>query len=434
MNKAALIAASITVLFFCWEIPSPAMAQFNPLDEVDFWSSEELPLPVYFWDNGNSGLDGVTGLSLDGHSALQASANTWNEANVNSLGFSFMGTTQTYQPNAVNVSFGELEGPFSDAVGMALIDYNVDFNNPHLPECLWKATGADVVLNQNYSFTTELGPGSESHLDVQSVMTHELGHVLGLSHFDSQPSVMNSFVNRLRDLQLVDYELLANESLFENPICPLTSAGGMEWSLTANSDAGHASITNALDRDQLVGNLPQTVVPGLFDPKPVGDVQLASDEELGLDELVISLEEGYLADGSSSIEFGVSIDNLTWIDGMERELIGMNESGQISLEVEFTLLETSGLNDPVQYLETAEFLASVSFDGSNLEILPLSYEFENSLFLDLSALEGNGLQEIRISGIRFGIASVPEPSSIVILAILGFAASCRRSKTHVLSK
>ncbi|QEG20839.1 matrixin family metalloprotease [Mariniblastus fucicola] len=430
MRKIFFLCA---LLIVSWAQFDSAVAQgfFNPLEELDFWSEEELPLPVYYWDNGYTGIDSVTGLALDSSSALQASINTWNEASVNSLGFSFMGTSTTYQENAVNVSFGSnaIFDQFG-AIGVALIDYNVDFQNPHLPRCEWKATGADVVINENFSYTNHEQASPLGPYDLQGLFTHELGHVLGLPHVDNQPAVMNSTYSGLRELQQIDIEMLANEKVFTPSICglPLSSAGRLEWSLSADSGSGFSNIEDALVLSTLSGDIPQTTIPGVFEPEAKAIVSLNFDEDESRDDLVISLEDGYLADGSLGIEFGVTIEDLAWEDQLERQLLGVDENGQVQLEIEFLRLESIGPTEFGDVVDSTTMMATVAFDGSRLQIEPMSYEFDEALFFDFATFSSNGLKGIEIRGISFGLQAVPEPNAGSLLLLVWIAAFNRRRR------
>jgi hypothetical protein len=55
----------------------------------------------------------------------------------------------------------------------------------------WHLTEADIVVNMYYPWTNLPDPNSDvTHLDVGDVMTHELGHVLGLAHSDVTGATM----------------------------------------------------------------------------------------------------------------------------------------------------------------------------------------------------------------------------------------------------
>jgi hypothetical protein len=203
----------------------------------------------------------------------------------------------------------------------------------------------------------------------------------------------------------------------------------LEWFLEADSGAGIASIEDALVNSLLQGDLPQTIVPGVFEPQPQARMfREEMDENTGVEEFSISLTDGYLADGSNLIAFGVSIEDLDWQDGLPRELLGQNADGQVELLVEFLRGESTS---PVNYneiVDSVSLMAQVDFDGSRLEIFPISYEFDEALFFDFSTFASNGLREFRIEGITFGIQSVPEPSTAVMMALFAFGFVCRRRR------
>ena len=432
---ASLVPVCGLILFLLLTSPALCVAQvgpdFHPLKELAFWSAEELPLPVYFWDNGQIVNDVNTGLSLDVATATEAAAATWTDVPTSPLDYVFMGTTTVYQENAINVYFDRLR---PDAGAITEIEYNVDFLNPDLPRSNWKATNADVMMNSFHSWTTL---ANQSGLDFQAILTHELGHVLGLAHtFEpgqtpvTDPAVMHPSAGNLRELQPLDIEALNSEPLYVDHFCPepLTSAGQLTWSLSADSGSGSGSTPDALAGGVLSGDLPQTTIPGLFDPIPTGHVDTDFVEEGGMESLTIGLDLGFLADGSTEISFGVEIQDLFWTDGAERDLIGLNESGELELEVDVTRLTAVSLTggEPTTMTVTETVLASVHFDGANLLIDPITWQFDDPLSFSLVGFEVNALQDIQIRGIAFSV-SVPEPSAFGLLLLMGGCLVVRRA-------
>ena len=63
---------------------------------------------------------------------------------------------------------------------------------------------AGITFNSNFEWGSYSGPIHEEVIDFQRVARHELGHMLGLGHEDSEPSIMAAVVNDVTDITADD--------------------------------------------------------------------------------------------------------------------------------------------------------------------------------------------------------------------------------------
>jgi hypothetical protein len=140
-----------------------------------WWSSRNVP-----W-NYNAA-DKPAGLSGDS-SAIQAGASAWGAAGIN-FRFTSKGTTTA---GTGACSGGGLDG--TNTVGWA-----PQSNSVLAVTCTWYSTSGspqdavefDMQIDPEWAWTT----GNPIQIDLQSVMTHEFGHALGLGHSGQSSAVM----------------------------------------------------------------------------------------------------------------------------------------------------------------------------------------------------------------------------------------------------
>jgi predicted Zn-dependent protease len=100
----------------------------------------------------------------------------------------------------------------------------IDGANNILGWTTWRTVGdgglgkAEVAFDAGESWHLSSGREvSNSGLSFYSVALHEIGHALGLGHYDSGPAIMNSFIHRnITDLQLSD--IAAIQTLYGGPV------------------------------------------------------------------------------------------------------------------------------------------------------------------------------------------------------------------------
>lgn len=58
---------------------------------------------------------------------------------------------------------------------------------------------ADIRVNQNYQFYVTGAAATGSAVNIQALLLHEMGHVIGLRHNDASPSVMATYLKANQD-------------------------------------------------------------------------------------------------------------------------------------------------------------------------------------------------------------------------------------------
>jgi len=142
------------------------------------------------WGNGGLGTSGGTVTwAVDGTipasfvSIIQGAFTTW--ASYADITFRQVASTTAAQ---IDFSVGGMDG-LGNTVGYANYNYTYTSSNPRMQSAVvtfdsdegWHAAGTQVVSNQN--------------LDLSVVALHEIGHALGLNHYNAAPEVMNAVFN-----------------------------------------------------------------------------------------------------------------------------------------------------------------------------------------------------------------------------------------------
>jgi hypothetical protein len=182
----------MTILFFLIlascapEIKSEKSCHFfqNEFGQRVSWKTN-LPIDLYIHESFPSNM----------HKAIFDSAAEWN----NNFGFEVF-TVNLNSPKSAN-------SPKKDLYSVIFWEthsISFDSNKQALANIYWNGDAiieSDITINAvNYSFFLE-NPESTYDIHLKSVLVHELGHVLGLSHNDHDNGVMSSFLepNIVRD-------------------------------------------------------------------------------------------------------------------------------------------------------------------------------------------------------------------------------------------
>ena len=171
----------------------------------------------YHWE-GNcvtvyANLENLGDEAEDYIAAFKSSIATWSDVSCSSVILQYGGQTDQFPAKFVEedpplniISYRDRKWPYKSGV-VAFTAITVDGKTG-------KVVDSDIELNgEDFEFTTD--PGKEKwKMDVQSVVTHELGHLLGLDHVDDASATMFTEVKpgdtKVRSLELDDIEGLCS--------------------------------------------------------------------------------------------------------------------------------------------------------------------------------------------------------------------------------
>ena len=140
------------------------------------WSDDDLPIPYYI------SLDNLPARvsQADYIAAVHAAFDTWASVSGSYVTFWHEDTGQAYVPKVPDehntIGFAELASGY--IVGLASM-WTRNFDT--------RIIEMDVELNTRHRWDTD---GSCDALDVQAILTHEIGHGLGLDHSDDSTATM----------------------------------------------------------------------------------------------------------------------------------------------------------------------------------------------------------------------------------------------------
>jgi hypothetical protein len=131
------------------------------------WTAASVP-----WTLENQGISDLTNAQFEG--ALQSAFDAWEDIGCATLAFSANGVQGSDPNNSIHTTVNS--GTWDPTVGEALA-YTMTDNNKN-----GVISSSDIVFNAveaNWTISTNAPSGMN---DVQGVMTHEIGHAIGLDH------------------------------------------------------------------------------------------------------------------------------------------------------------------------------------------------------------------------------------------------------------
>ncbi len=175
------------------------------------------------------------------YAAVRKSFKTWSQ--VDCGGGKFASITFAEQtPNFCDSAGYNTAGPnvnaviFQDDNWKFKADNNVAKTSAHYDPTTGEIMDADLELNTAVNlFTTDdnLAVSSTKYLDLQTVVTHEIGHMLGIAHSDRVDSIMYPYYMQgtLAGRKLTEDDVAAVCAIYppnRNAVCDPTPHGGLD--------------------------------------------------------------------------------------------------------------------------------------------------------------------------------------------------------------
>lgn len=240
MRILPFIFLSLCILAGC-KPDVPSTPKFNTLGGSDpdpdaprYWRDGKLPLNVYVSEEFENDFVGFYDSETE-KNPIEQIQQTWDASVSGKQFFNLdLAYVDNYQPSSMDgfddneIGIYKSHTWYSDVSSGALavtqfyaLRRNIGTSNEYLD-----MQHADIVLNySNYSFTMD--ENNNQDFDLLTVVSHELGHLLGLGHIDFNEAVMNSFLSKSE----VKRELF---SLDENAIQNLYEQGSSSSSFSSN--------------------------------------------------------------------------------------------------------------------------------------------------------------------------------------------------------
>jgi hypothetical protein len=233
--------------------------------------------------NYNPADDRLAGESVNGLASLTTAAAAWNGVSTSSFVFDTSGTT-TVCPSLVRECPGrQTTDGTNDFAWMSIKGRNtlgVTWYNTSVPE-------TDMALNLNFTWASD----GVADFDAQTVIQHELGHVLGLGHSTVSGSLMEAVYDGVRRALTTD-DIAGITALYPSgPVTPPT-VGSLSGVVTAT--VGGTAIAGATVSTS-TGDSTTTGASGdyAFSGVPTGDVTVTvSASGYSGESQVVSVTDG----------------------------------------------------------------------------------------------------------------------------------------------
>jgi hypothetical protein len=219
--------------------------------ETPKWSS----MPVSYWIN-EKGLQAIANGSE--FAAIHNSFRAWENVTSADVRMSYRGTTSAGAANDGQniISFADGAWMFgSSTIAVTLTYFRTEIGSDNALHSVIR--DADIVFNPNLNFSTS---AEDSKYDIQSVLTHEVGHFLGLDHSGLISSVMVPFAAVAQlDQRTLAYDDIAGITEIYPSASANAGAGRIQGTIRSNGAAvfGASVIAFNSDGTPLVSTLSQ---------------------------------------------------------------------------------------------------------------------------------------------------------------------------------
>jgi len=215
--STAMAAASIV------GIVSTAAFGYNLLSPARRWFNADTPHQV---NVDNRGVASVTGGDPDhGVTAAVNAVRSWNSGGVNVTASSSRSVAYNQGDGVSDIIFGD---PLHICTGTCLAAtltgyYSTSITGTCGGLTVDKVTDADVAFNLSYNYTTPAQGSCSSEIYLDSVVAHEVGHVIGLAHSNTSSALMYASVSYCVDKQVANDDINGRNALYN---CTLVEGGG----------------------------------------------------------------------------------------------------------------------------------------------------------------------------------------------------------------
>jgi hypothetical protein len=232
-NITRILAAAAFVV-----VASQATFGYVLLNPARRWFNADTPRQV---NVDNRGVASVTGGDPDhGVTAAVNAVKSWNSGGVTVTASSSRSVAYVQGDGISDVIFGD---PLHLCTGTCLAAtltgyYSTSITGTCGSLTVDKVTDADVAFNLSYNYTTPAQGSCSNEIYLDSVLAHEVGHVIGLAHSNSSSALMYATVAYCVDKQVSSDDINGRNALYN---CTLVEGGGggcksAGSSCTANSD------------------------------------------------------------------------------------------------------------------------------------------------------------------------------------------------------
>lgn len=210
---AASVVGVVSTSAFGYVLLSPARRWFNA----------DTPRQINI---DNRGVASVTGGDPDrGVTASVNAIRTWNSGGVNVTTSSSSSVAYRQGDGISDVIFGD---PLNICTGTCLAAtltgyYSTSITGTCGGLTVDKITDADVSFNLSYNYTTPAQGSCSNEIYLDSVVAHEIGHVIGLGHSGAGAALMYPTVSYCVDKQVASDDVNGRNALYN---CTLVEGGG----------------------------------------------------------------------------------------------------------------------------------------------------------------------------------------------------------------
>src|SRR5438093_3314240 len=253
-----------------------------------------MPIPYWIHEKGAPRISNGSDFA-----AVQASFQTWENIQTANIKFAFRGTTTAgiVGHDGMNVvTFTDTSAP----LGSSTIAATFSFFRTENGQTIFDE--ADIAFNPAIDFSTS---GETNKFDIQSVLTHEIGHLLGLDHAALISSVMAPFaaVSQL-DQRTLSYDDIAGVSEIYPKASTAPAVGQIRGIIQTGAAAVFGAHVVALERDgtALVSTLSQPDGSYVLGFLPAGAYRLMAEP------LDLPVTEQNIGGGATSFYRNLKVD------------------------------------------------------------------------------------------------------------------------------